>query len=1352
MPIDPILFQQFAAAEIGEAREIAKKFRDEINTPLLNSSCPPLNEFCHGLIRDNKSYVQPIEKLRILVDLGANPNITIPYLSPPLECALLANTGVEFVSILLKAGASVNLADSSGNTAINTAVKYRRFEELLMLVQAGGNLNHKNNARNTVLTEEILGQDPSLDVVKLLLKLGADVNVSGSLHASLSNYGRSLHIVQTLIDNGADCNAVNNVGRTPLSVAVTDAKCPINIIESLVSFGAQIDLPDDDGSTPLLSAAASGHKAAVKFFLENNASVFHINKEGKSALHLCCKEGKSSVIPLIVKAGIDINLADCSGRTPLMYAVEDFEVTKAILKFGPDVNRVDGNLWSALMWSVTRYADNQADIAEILIKNGARTELSNREGNTALHFIAKKDSSHDTVKVLAEAGANVNATNCAGESPLMLCRDVKAVRLLIRSGADVDAVDSAGKCALIHYLTDYGSNKHFRVNALLSAKCDPNIKDKDGKTALMYAARHKNDLKSVKLLLEYGANLDLEDESGRPATAFADADNLMFLISAGAKPSSYEWSRLPAAIDDDNIPLASALLGRGAQMKLTYKSFIRNKKVLEKLASVDLELLRTAVVCSEPESEEQFNGLLAKFGSKGQVASDDDLPYILRKGVWPLKAAARKQLVLEPERTAEIGNLISYFDGKIDWSEQIKESILKALPIQKVSKHKEQTESSTESPSEYLKALLGKKTTISFSSLFKHCTQESETEFVRFWNDNALAIREKVAIQDRWRMRPIDAEEIRYLLARFDIAVLPGILAMQAKSMDFAHALRFVDVPACARVMSRGMISGSIATTARQWALTYPVSCTKGLIVDATSKLSKERSAAETTLRFLASNGHKKVVECIAGQFGDDVLASIAEILDQDHRVDFLPTKPPKMPKFWSPDVYPRPRLRSNNKALPTHAISAIASMMSLSTSEVRTSALDEVIEACDIKSLANFAWAAFEDWAVKGQKDTEWIFDSLTYFGDDSCARKLTPYIRNWPSMNGIARARKGLEVLATMGTDVALSQIQAISQKNKYQSVLESAQEMIKRIAVSRDLTPHQLEDRLVPDLGLSDTGEIRIDFGSRHFIGSVDATLKPVITDALGTVLKALPSPTKADDIALAKQSSATWSELCKELKPIAKIQLQRLELAMVNQRIWTGQDFKRLLIVHPLLRSVVKGLVWGIFPVKAKPSVTFIVSSENTFVGADGRPVNVSERSSIGIVHPLSLEAESLASWQNLFAKNKLLQPFSQLVRKTYRAIEDSENNRFGLNGATVESKALKGLLAMGWSPEVEDAGWIWGFSRAFASGRASIFAEAGVHISDYELNAKEQKIEVNIPETLNRMEFSETVRELMTLKK
>ena len=40
----------------------------------------------------------------------------------------------------------------------------------------------------------------------------------------------------------------------------------------------------------------------------------------------------------------------------------------------------------------------------------------------------------------------------------------------------------------------------------------------------------------------------------------------------------------------------------------------------------------------------------------------------------------------------------------------------------------------------------------------------------------------------------------------------------------------------------------------------------------------------------------------------------------------------------------------------------------------------------------------------------------------------------------------------------------------------------------------------------------------------------------------------------------------------------------------------------------------------------------------------------------------------------------------------------------------------------------------------------------MHITDYEMNAKEQKLEVSIPDTLNPMEFSELIRELMTLKK
>jgi hypothetical protein len=552
--------------------------------------------------------------------------------------------------------------------------------------------------------------------------------------------------------------------------------------------------------------------------------------------------------------------------------------------------------------------------------------------------------------------------------------------------------------------------------------------------------------------------------------------------------------------------------------------------------------------------------------------------------------------------------------------------------------------------------------------------------------------------------------------------------------------------------MSRGLFSGQNKRVVSQWLSSYPESCAKGLVLDAISKTGKDRSAAEVSLRCLASKGHRYIVESVAAQFGSDVVESIAETLSQDHRADFMPAKAPKMPKFWSADVYPAPRLKSNNKELPDYSIAALANMMSISNTEVRTPALDTVLEACDPKSLASFAWGAFEEWAAKGQKDSEWIFDSLSYFGDDTCARKLTPYIRNWPRENGIARARKGLEILAAIGTDVALSQIQAISQKNKYQSVLESAQEMMKRIAVARDLKPQQLEDRLVPDFGLSEKGEIKLSFGSRYFMGSVDAMLKPVIKDSSGAVVKALPAAGKDDDKALAKESAAVWSDLCKELRPVAKLQLERLELAMVNSRRWSGAEFKTLFVNSPLLQNLVKGLVWGIFSSKSKLSTSFMVNADNAFVDTEGNPVKVAESAAIGIVHPLLLNESSLAAWQKLFAKNKQIQPFAQLVRKTYRALDDVEKNRFGLDGATVASKALKGLLAMGWSTDVGDAGWIWSFERRFSSGQASLGAQPGVHITDYEMTSKDQKLEVSIPDTLNPMEFSETIRELMTLKK
>ena len=545
---------------------------------------------------------------------------------------------------------------------------------------------------------------------------------------------------------------------------------------------------------------------------------------------------------------------------------------------------------------------------------------------------------------------------------------------------------------------------------------------------------------------------------------------------------------------------------------------------------------------------------------------------------------------------------------------------------------------------------------------------------------------------------------------------------------------------------------GAPSLIARQWVLAFPSTCARGLLPVVVGKAGKDRDLAEATLRYLAFKGHRDDVETVTSGFGADVAAALSEVLGVDPRGDFMPKKFPALPRFWSADVHPAPRLLAGGKALPPDAVDALARMMSVSGAAHQTLALEEVLAACEPKSLANFAFSAFEEWAAKGDKASEWMFDTLAYLGDDDCARKLTPHIREWPRQNGTGKAKKGLEILAAIGSDVALTQIQAIALKNKYKPVLDCAQAMMRVIANARNLSPEQFEDRLVPTLGLSEVGNIQLDFGSRHFYGSVDEQLKPVLHDDAGALIKALPKSAKADDKELAEQAVDTWDGLCKELKPVAKLQLERLELAMVNSRRWRGADFKALLVNHPLMQSLVRGLVWGLMPSKGKLSKSFMVDARGECLDAQGAPVHVTDSTSVGIVHPLLLE-ESLGAWLKLFARNKQAQPFPQLVRKFYRAQDNVDKTLFGLEQATVPSKALKGLKAMGWTTDVGDAGWIWSFERKFASGSASISVDPGVLIDDYEPSGrKEQKLSVEVPETLGALEFSELIRELQTLRK
>ncbi|XNM44801.1 hypothetical protein ACLK10_11820 [Escherichia coli] len=96
--------------------------------------------------------------------------------------------------------------------------------------------------------------------------------------------------------------------------------------------------------------------------------------------------------------------------------------------------------------------------------------------------------------------------------------------------------------------------------------------------------------------------------------------------------------------------------------------------------------------------------------------------------------------------------------------------------------------------------------------------------------------------------------------------------------------------------------------------------------------------------------------------------------------------------------------------------------------------------------SLAGFAWDLFTAWQTAGAPSKEsWAFTALGVLGNDDTARKLTPLIRAWPGESQHKRATVGLDILAAIGSDIALMQLNGIAQKLKFKALQERAEEKL-------------------------------------------------------------------------------------------------------------------------------------------------------------------------------------------------------------------------------------------------------------------------------------------------------------------
>jgi hypothetical protein len=140
-----------------------------------------------------------------------------------------------------------------------------------------------------------------LDIVKLLVKNGADVNLKNSegstpLHI-VGGDDEAVRVAEFLIENGANINLKNEYGNTPLHNAV--AYWRIKTVILFVLNGADINLKDRHGNTALHLAVATGYSAMVKFLADNMPNMNLKNRDGQTALDIAIKRRYTDIVEIL---------------------------------------------------------------------------------------------------------------------------------------------------------------------------------------------------------------------------------------------------------------------------------------------------------------------------------------------------------------------------------------------------------------------------------------------------------------------------------------------------------------------------------------------------------------------------------------------------------------------------------------------------------------------------------------------------------------------------------------------------------------------------------------------------------------------------------------------------------------------------------------------------------------------------------------------------------------------------------------------------------------------------------------------------------------------------------------------
>jgi uncharacterized protein len=399
-------------------------------------------------------HLDDVSLVDTLIRAGARADVADDTGATPLYLAC-TNRNADAVSRLLVAGANPNAALLSGETVLMTCARAGNAVAVRALLARGALVSTSESAHNqTALMWAAAQSHPQ--VVQALIEHGADVRA------------RSREYMQTVTSE-----VTQRAGRETLNYTVPRGGMTALLFAArsgdaesarlLVAAGADVNDALPDGASALIVAAHSGHRQAAMALLEKGANP-NADRVGYTALHAAVLRSDVELVKALLARGADPNATITKG-TPVRRNSQDFELPKTLLgatpyalaaKFlepeimqalaagGADPRRPlhDGAtpLMAAAGMGIVAPAQDEKrgtdrrglaildggvvepesrvlETVMTALNLGSDLEAVNPSGETALH-IASAQGYETVVRALAERGANLNARNLRGQTPL----------------------------------------------------------------------------------------------------------------------------------------------------------------------------------------------------------------------------------------------------------------------------------------------------------------------------------------------------------------------------------------------------------------------------------------------------------------------------------------------------------------------------------------------------------------------------------------------------------------------------------------------------------------------------------------------------------------------------------------------------------------------------------------------------------------------------------------------------------------------------------------------------------------------------------------------------------------------